>query len=233
MRITPIEIGSIPALLYGEPAGKAFLYVHGKSASKESAAGFASLATARGYQVLSFDLPRHGDRMDDAAPCDARNGARDARAAYDYLAGSYESASLFACSLGAYFSLLAFRDVTFGRCLFLSPLLDMERLIRNMMGWSGVTEDRLRESGEIATDFGETLSWDYYRYATAHPVDRWPSPTSILYGERDDITERPVLDAFAARFRCDVTVMKDGEHYFHTPDQLDYLTRWTTERLRQ
>ncbi len=73
--------------------------------------------------------------------------------------GSCSSISLYACSLGAYFSLVAWRDVIFRKCLFLSPVLDMERLIRNMMRWTGVTEERLREEKEIPTSFGETLSW--------------------------------------------------------------------------
>lgn len=75
------------------------------------------------------------------------------------------------------------------------------------------------------------MSWDYYRYAVEHPVDRWPSPTSILYGELDDITDRTTLDAFVARFGCDVTVELGGEHYFHTPEQLDVLRTWTLERV--
>ena len=35
----------------------------------------------------------------------------------------------------------------------------------------------------------------------------------------------------AARFGCDVTVEPGGEHYFHTPEQLDALRAWTMARV--
>ena len=38
--------------------------------------------------------------------------------------GKYEKISLWACSLGAFFSLLAYQCVKFNQCLFLSPVVD-------------------------------------------------------------------------------------------------------------
>lgn len=102
----------------------------------------------------------------------------------------------------------------------------MERLIQNMMKWSNISEDELKEKGEYHTSFGETLSWDYYEYVRNNPVKKWDSPTFILYGENDNLTERGVLDSFAQNNNCDVTIMPNGEHYFHTKEQLDYLENW-------
>ena len=223
-------IGTIPALFFGAPSDRLFLYVHGKGSQKEEAEMLAREVVPRGYRVLSFDLPEHGDRKNDPRPCTVQNGVRDLQAVHEAVKDSCSSISLFACSLGAYFSLVAWRGVAFRKCIFLSPVLDMERLIRNMMQWTGVTEERLREEKEIPTPFGETLSWEYYEYVRAHPVDIWNSPTSILYGENDTLTERDVLDSFAKKFSCRVTVMKDGEHYFHTPDQLRFLENWLGEQ---
>lgn len=220
------NIAGIPALVYGTPAEKAFLFVHGRYSRKEEAESFARVVTAKGYQVVSFDLPEHGERAGEAYPCTVQNGVRDLSAIYDAVTNAHRRLSLYACSLGAYFSLAAYRDVAFARCLFVSPILDMERLIRNMMRWSNVTEERLREEKRIETSFGETLSWEYYEYVRNHPVTRWDSPTSILYGENDNLTERDVLDSFARKFSCRVTVMKGGEHYFHTPEQLGFLEDW-------
>ena len=220
------NIAGIPALVYGTHAEKAFLYVHGRYSGKEEAESFARVVTAKGYQVVSFDLPEHGERAGEAYPCTVQNGVRDLSAIYDAVTNAHRRLSLYACSLGAYFSLAAYRDVAFARCLFVSPILDMERLIRNMMRWSNVSEERLRDEERIETSFGETLSWEYYEYVRNHPVTRWDSPTSILYGENDNLTERDVLDSFARKYRCRVTVMKDGEHYFHTPEQLRFLQDW-------
>ena len=222
--------GGIPAVLYGEPSDRLFLFVHGKLSRKEEAEAFAEDVVLLRNQVLAFDLPEHGERKGENYPCTVQNGVHDLRTVYDSVKDSYSSVSLFACSLGAYFSLVAYRDVVFDKCLFLSPLLDMERLIRNMMHWANVDEERLQREREIPTSFGETLSWDYYEYVRAHPVDRWDSPTSILYGENDNLTERCVLDAFAQKFACGVTVMSGGEHYFHTPEQLAFLKKWIREQ---
>ena len=223
METTQTTIAGIPALVYGTPADKAFLYVHGRYSGKEEAESFARVVTPKGYQVVSFDLPEHGERAGEAYLCTVQNGVRDLGAVYDAVKDAHRSLSLHACSLGAYFSLAAYGGVAFARSLFVSPILDMERLIRTMMRWSNVTEERLRDEKRIETSFGETLSWKYYEYVRNHPVTRWDSPTSILYGENDNLTERDVLDSFAREFRCRVTVMKDGEHYFHTPEQLGFM----------
>ena len=121
------NIAGIPALVYGTHAEKAFLYVHGRYSRKEEAEHFARVVTAKGYQVISFDLPEHGERAGEAYPCTVQNGVRDLSAIYDAVTNAHRSLSLYACSLGAYFSLAAYGDVAFARCLFVSPILDMER----------------------------------------------------------------------------------------------------------
>lgn len=127
--------------------------------------------------------------------------------------------------------MLAMQGRNLERCLFVSPILDMTRLIQTMMGWAGVTEERLKAEGTIPTDFGQTLSWDYLTYAREHPVVRWPFPTSILYAGQDHLTDRAAVEDFARRFSCRLTVMEQGEHWFHTSEQLAFLERWTLEQF--
>ena len=132
-------LGTIPALIWGEASDKVYLFVHGKKSRKEEAEDFAKLAVQRGYQVLSFDLPEHGARMNLDYQCTVQNGVYDLSLVRDYAKDRWKHISLFACSLGAYFSLVAYQELTFERCLFLSPILDMERLIQNMMNWFNVS----------------------------------------------------------------------------------------------
>ena len=58
-----LTIKGIPAILWGEPANKLFIAVHGNMSNKDEAAIviFAAEAINHGYQVLSFDLPKHGE----------------------------------------------------------------------------------------------------------------------------------------------------------------------------
>lgn len=63
-----LKIQGIPAIIWGDDADRAYIYVHGKMSQKEEAQDFAQKAAQRGYQVLSFDLPQHGERKGEAYP---------------------------------------------------------------------------------------------------------------------------------------------------------------------
>ena len=137
----------------------------------------------------------------------------------------HDRVRLIANSIGAYFALHALGDAGIDQAMLISPVVDMERLIRDMLGWVGITEEELRRRGEIPTDFGETLSWDYLCYVRAHPI-RWRIPTHILCGEHDTLAARETVETFAAESGAALTVMPGGEHWFHTPEQMAFLDDW-------
>jgi esterase/lipase len=221
-----ISYDGIPIIIYGERSNKAFIHVHGKFGQKEEATILANIVVPKGYQVISFDLPEHGERKDVPYQCSIQNAVHDLRKVYMNFKDKYESFSLYACSMGAYFSLTAYSDVTFEKCLLLSPLLNMKRLIENMMSSLSISEERLKIEKIIDTPYGEKLSWEYYTYVIDNQITEWNSSTSILYGEKDNITEQSVLFDFSNRFNCKIEIMKEGEHYFHTPEQIKYLNDW-------
>lgn len=227
----PIAIQSIPAILWGEPSDRVYIFVHGKMSRKEEAEGFAKIADSKGCQVISFDLPEHGERQAEDTRCTVQNAVHDLASVGDYVLGKWSDVSLFGNSVGAYFSLVAYREFTFTKCLFLSPILDMEDLIRRMLKWFDVTEDLLRERQEIATPMGETLSWPYYVFVRENPIVKWRSPTCILYGANDDLTPRKIVDAFVTRFDCRLDVLENGEHYFHTREQMEVVDRWLNQNI--
>ena len=101
----------------------------------------------------------------------------------------------------------------------------MERLISDMMQWANVSEETLHEQGCIETAFGETLSWEYLSWVRAHPVS-WNIPTRILYGRKDHLQSVDTIQTFAAQIGAEVTVMDDGEHWFHTDRQMAFLDDW-------
>ena len=86
----------------------------------------------------------------------------------------------------------------------------------------------MQKSRRSPTAFGETLSWKYLTYVRAHPIT-WRVPTRILYGAHDDLTSPETISAFAARTGAELTVMPDGEHWFHTEEQMRFLDAWITE----
>lgn len=228
MRTQNLEIAGIPAIIWGENSAKLFIAVHGNMSNKMDTviASFAEKLTQSGYQVLSFDLPEHGERKNDPTPCKVQACVKELARIMEFAKTGWDQISLFACSMGAYFSLLAYKTVDLEQCLFLSPVVDMERIINNMMGWFNISEEQLQTEKEVATPIGQPLYWDYYCYVKEHPIDCWNKPTAILYGSEDDLCEVDTVLNFTQQFNCELTIMEQGEHYFHTEEQLDFFGEW-------
>ena len=150
---------------------------------------------------------------------------KEIREAVTKLNAEYDSITLIASSIGAYFSMCAGIDDLIFRAYFISPVVDMEQLIRIMMHWANVTEEELRSKGIISTEFGEDLSWNYLCYVREHPVS-WRVQTEILFGSTDKLTDYETISAFAKDHRARLTVMDVGEHWFHTDEQMRFLDNW-------
>jgi esterase/lipase len=156
----------IPAVLWGEQSSKLLIEVHGNLSNKEDTviSMLAQKAVSKGYQALSFDLPMHGERTDKDYSCSPENCVSDLLAIYKYCKSFATDISLFACSMGAYFSLLAYHKFDIKQSLFLSPIVNMERIICNMMKAFQVSEERLEAEKIIQLPIGQTLDWEYCCY---------------------------------------------------------------------
>ena len=220
----------IPALLLGEASDKGFLFVHGQGGNKAEAIAFAEIAVPKGWQVFSIDLPEHGGRRD-AKRFLPQDVVPELKEAYAYAKRSWKQIALRATSIGAWFSMLAFAQADLKNCLFVSPVLDMEQLIKNMMQWASVTEEQLQREKEIPTQFGQTLSWEYLCYARQNRIRSWGCLTNILYAGQDDMTSKETVDSFVRKFHCKLSVMDKGEHWFHTEEQLRVMQDWEEQMI--
>lgn len=231
MQTQSFKIKNIPALLCGEPSEQVFLFVHGRCGCKEEALAFAPFACPKGWQVLAIDLPGHGERLAEPADFGPFVAIPELQTVLSYMQTRWQKIALYANSIGAWFSMLAFSDVSFERALLVSPLLDMNALIASQMAQLGVTPQQLEAKQLIPVEGADPLSWDYYCFAREHPIAKWNVPTSLLYAGHDNITSRATAEAFSRRFSCRMTVMEDGEHWFHTPEQLSVLHAWIEKSL--
>lgn len=232
MKNQKISIMQIPAIIWGDPSTKVYLYVHGQGGYKEEAEAFAGIASRHSCQVLSIDLPGHGERKAEADSFVPWCVVPELLSVMKYIQSHWTHVSLCANSIGAWFSLLGFESGWLEECLLVSPVLDMERLILNMMKQADVSEGRLRREQVIQTSFGQTLSWEYLAYTRSRPSAGWEAPTHILYGSSDHLIERSVVEKFAQEFNCSLTVFQHGEHWFHTQEQLDFLYHWMENCLQ-
>lgn len=230
MTIQRLKIHNIPAIIWGEKSDRVYLMVHGKMSDKEAAEDFAEIAEKKGYQTISFDLPKHGEREAEEARCDIWNGIKDLTVIGEYVFANWQEVNLYGCSLGAFFSLHAYRECNIKKCLFQSPIVDMEYLIEQMMIWFQVSKERLAAEKEIDTPI-DVLSWDYYRYVLEHPVRKWNISTCILCGGKDDLQSGEVMKAFAERFNCNITIAENSEHPFMTEEDGQIVKQWLWENI--
>ncbi len=230
MKVQNTKISNIPAIIWGEQSDKVYIHVHGKMSCKEYAENFAEIAEKKGYQTLSFDLPEHGERKENNYRCDIWNGMHDLTVIGDYAFSRWSDVSLFACSLGAYFSLNTYADRKFTKCLFQSPVLNMEYLIRQMFVWFNVTEEKLCIEKEIPTPV-DLLRWDYFRYVIEHPIEKWNFPTSILYGGKDNLQSRDVIQEFVKAYECKLIISQNSEHPFMQDEDIEIVSTWLDENI--
>lgn len=191
----------------------AILYIHGKN---------GSAAECEHYKPLFSECEVIGLDYQTFTPWET--GA-EIRSAVEKLKSEYDNIILIANSIGAFFSMNAGIDPVIKKAYFISPIVDIERLIADMVAWANVTEDELKEKGIIHTSFGEDLSWEYLSYVREHPI-KWNAPTDILYGSKDNLTSFETIAAFAEKHNAKLTVMENGEHWFHTEEQMQFLDDW-------
>lgn len=196
----------------------AVVYIHGQGGNAAEAEHYRPLFPEA--EVIGFDYKAQ-------TPWEAK---AEFPPFFEKLCREFDGVTIIANSIGAYFAMGALEGQKIQKAFFISPVADMTKLIETMMVWANVTEDELREKRTIETSFRQILSWDYLAYTRAHPIC-WTVPTHILYGGKDNLTDRETISAFAARIGAALTVMEDGEHRFHTQEQIAFFFVFTTGLL--
>lgn len=112
-----------------------------------------------------------------------------------------ENVTLIANSIGAFFCMNAGIDGLIQKAYFISPVFDMEKLN------------------------GIELTGEWLRYVRAHPID-WKVPTHILFGSKDNLVAFETISDYAKKHNYTLTVMENGEHWFHTEEQMCFLDDW-------
>ena len=196
---------------------KKILYVHGMGGSAAEAEQYGSIL---GREVIGLDY-------NDYTPWITKETVLEK---YRELKGAGAEIEVIANSIGAWFTMLALGQEEVSRASFISPMVDMVKFITDMMAREGVSEEELREKGEIPTKFGQPLSWEYLTFVREHPLT-WKVPTAVLYGSQDHLVSYETIRAFTEGHAMKLTVMEGGEHWFHTPEQMAFLTQWLKENM--
>lgn len=196
------------------------IYVHGKGGSAAEADHYKLLFPE--FDVIGFDYKSE-------TPWEAKD---EFRTYFATVKRDYDEIRIVANSIGAFLTMTAWGKLVQERpCIseayFISPIVDMEKLICDMMMWAGVSENELRNKKTIPTEFGETLSWKYLTFVRENSI-QWSVPTHILYGSKDSLVSLETMNAFVEK-NCPksiLSIMNGGEHWFHTEEQMHFLDMW-------
>ena len=195
------------------------VYVHGKGGNAEEANYYRKFFNDD-FDIIGFDYKSEN-------PWNAKSEFSDY---FDSIIPEYNKTILIANSIGAYFSLISLADKKIEKAMLISPIVDMERLILDMMTRANISEEELSIKKEIETPFGETLSWEYLSYVRKNLI-HWNIPTEILYAEKDNMTSISTMTDFSKKINANITVMPGGEHWFHTKEQMDFLDNWIKSNI--
>lgn len=200
---------------------KLLIYIHGKGGNALEANHYKSLFN--GYDVIGFDYKSNN-------PWEAK---KEFSLFLKEQSNTYKHIEVLANSVGAYFLMNVDNiDSLIDKAYFISPIVNMEKLIMDMMKWANVNEETLKEKVEIPTSFNETLSYPYLIYVRENPL-KWSVPTYIVYGENDHLTSLSTIKEFSNKTNSKLTIMKNGEHFFHTEEEMKFIDDWLWRILKR
>lgn len=195
------------------------VYVHGLSGNA-SEADFYSFYSNK-YDVIGLDYK-------DGNPWEVKDKIIKE---FKEITSKYKRIFIIANSLGAFYVYQYLSSFKIEKAFFISPMVNMRRTIEKMMGKNKIALERLREEKIISLNNGQTLSYDFYMSLGIN--DDWKIKTHILYGEKDKLVDRDSIFSFVTNHNSSLTIMKNGEHWFHTPGQLKFIKKWINEYLSQ
>ena len=108
------------------------IYVHGKGGNVEEANHYKQFFDDS-FEIIGFDYK--SDK-----PWDVKIEFSNY---FNSIIPQYNKIYLIANSVGAFFSLISLSDKPIEKAMFFSPIVDMERLILDMMKWANISEDDL------------------------------------------------------------------------------------------
>ena len=122
---------------------KVIVYVHGKGGSAQEANYYRKFFDDD-FDIIGFDYKSE-------TPWDAKVEFSNY---FDLIIPEYNKTLLIANSIGAYFLLISLADKKIEKAMLISPIVDMERLILDMMIGENVSDEELSIKKEIETSLG-------------------------------------------------------------------------------
>lgn len=193
------------------------IYIHGLYGSSGES-DFYSFYTNK-YDVIGLDY-------EDGNPWEVKDKIIHE---FSEISKRYKNVYVIANSIGAFYTYMYLSEFNIKKAFFISPLVNMKEVIEGLMKQYNISLDALKTRKLINLDNGQTLSYDFYE--SLKEKDNWDIKTYVLYGEKDKLVDQKSIFNFISSHNSSLTIMKNGEHYFHTPGQLKFIKKWINEYL--
>ena len=201
---------------------------HGFGGDKESSAiaALAERMTGRGYAVIAFDLPGHGESRADEFFC-AANCRLDLENVYKHACGLYpkaEKRAVFATSFGGYITLLSL-DTLHGdvRTVLRAPAVDMRSTFERMLP---VSLDEYKRVGFSEMGFERKLNvpYEFYTELCENDISQKDMQREmlIIHGDRDDVVLPEHIGKFCgANPKAELEIIKGTDHRFKGEGEIE------------
>ena len=216
------EYNLTPNELFGDTNQEAkrdscVVYIHGLFGSSNESAFYSFLS--KKYDVIGLDYK-------DGNPWEVKDVIIKE---FIKISKKYNHVYVIANSIGAFYTYMYLSDFKVEKAFFISPLTNMKLVIEQLMKNNHISIEMLKDKNIIRLDDGQVLSYEFYQ--SLNNKDSWNTKTHIVYGEKDRIVNRESVINFVTDHNASLTIMKNAEHYFHTPGQLKFIKKWMNEYL--
>lgn len=235
MEVSYFDIGSVPSKLYrAEVPRGTVVAVHGFGGSKESGAieRLAQFVCDKGLNVLTFDLPAHGERTETAAELSVEKCIEDLLAAERYAKELGGELYAFATSFGGMCMLHRLERFSDGyrKVVLRVPAVDMSESLLRVAGMCDkeFSLDKAKSEGfKITLGREYVIPYHFYeelqRLNCTRSSEVWNSDRFLtVYVENDELVSRDATEEF---LRCNprmrsLCVMGSG-HRMSQPRHLE------------
>ena len=199
---------------------KIVVYIHGLHGTKLEADNYLFLNNE--FDVVDLDYK-------DGNPWEVGDIIRQK---FINLIRPYKEVIIIANSIGAFYAYTYLYDLKkVSKAFFISPIADMYQIIFNIMMDNSITESELENKKVITCSDGTVLSYEYFQFVQNF-ADCWDVPTEILYGSQDELVYiENITDFLSEHPNSRLTIKKGSEHYFHTPEEKEFIKDWILKNI--
>lgn len=194
------------------------IYIHGLNGNSKEAEFYSFLSNK--YDIIGLDY-------DDGNPWEVKDIIIGD---FKKLTCGYKNIYLIANSIGAFYAYKYLSSFNIKTAFFVSPFVSMKPFIESQLCKNKINMKQFEESKIIVLPNKQTLSYDFYQ--SILNKDAWKTKTYILYGEKDKVVDKNSIFDFLSNHNATLSIMKNGDHYFHKPGQLRFIKKWIMENLK-